>query len=423
MVLMNNRSSTPAVQAQLKRLLKSDTFRSRRRPRDFLRFIVEATLADHDQRLKAYTIGLEVFGYDPSFDPSDNAIVRVQASRLRQLLDDYYRQEGARDQVIISLPKGSYVPVFTLTETSSEADAVLADGISDIPSAVPVLSVADAVNLTGEAERDYFCQGLTLELKNQLIRQHYLPVATGDESITTTPAVFTIAGHVRGSGQRLRVTIMLQQTATGSGLGTQEFECRLSDTNPLDKQQNIAVRAAAGFAGPHGVLCRRMRLTNASSTPEAAALAAFRNYCERLSVTSHAQAKQALQQAAALATTGADTWAALAQMYIAEHGFGYRYGYDHADKPLERARDAARQALILNPTGAAANTARALVHYHRGEHASFLSAVDDCLALDSCHRVDVLATLGMYLVYSGYWERGMALLDDETRNRVLSRRA
>lgn len=48
-----------------------------------LRFVVGETLAGTGSRLKAYTIGIEVFARPPDFDPQADPLVRVEAGRLR----------------------------------------------------------------------------------------------------------------------------------------------------------------------------------------------------------------------------------------------------------------------------------------------------------------------------------------------------
>ena len=63
-------------------------------------------------RLKDYTLGAEALGRGDDFDRRTDPIARVEASRLRSRLELYYATEGASDPVIITLPKGSYVPVF-----------------------------------------------------------------------------------------------------------------------------------------------------------------------------------------------------------------------------------------------------------------------------------------------------------------------
>ncbi|KQT45980.1 hypothetical protein ASG47_13640 [Devosia sp. Leaf420] len=78
----------------------------------FLDYIVKHRLDDDIQSIKAYSIAVDVFGRSADFDPQSDPIVRVQARRMRQLLDQYYAGPGAEDSVRIVLPVGRYVPDF-----------------------------------------------------------------------------------------------------------------------------------------------------------------------------------------------------------------------------------------------------------------------------------------------------------------------
>jgi hypothetical protein len=62
--------------------------------------------------IKEYQIATEVFGRPPDFDPHLDATIRVQAGRLRSKLAEYYASEGSEDQILVELPKGSYVLSF-----------------------------------------------------------------------------------------------------------------------------------------------------------------------------------------------------------------------------------------------------------------------------------------------------------------------
>lgn len=79
----------------------------------FLTYIVEKKLSGEEAAIKAYAIAVDVFGRPPSFDPQADPIVRVQARRLRTLLDQYRAEGHGDDGVMISLPVGRYVPEFT----------------------------------------------------------------------------------------------------------------------------------------------------------------------------------------------------------------------------------------------------------------------------------------------------------------------
>lgn len=93
-------------------MLASGVFQGAARASTLLRFVVEETLAGRRDRLKNYTLGAEALGRGDDFDPRTDPIARVEASRLRSRLDLYYATDGAVDPVIITLPKGGYVPAF-----------------------------------------------------------------------------------------------------------------------------------------------------------------------------------------------------------------------------------------------------------------------------------------------------------------------
>jgi len=101
------------AQAQLDKVLASETFAQAERSGRFLRFVAERMLNGHGADIKEYLIGVEVLGRGSTFDPRSDPIVRVEAGRLRTRLDAYYSQEGVHDRILIQLPKGSYVPVFS----------------------------------------------------------------------------------------------------------------------------------------------------------------------------------------------------------------------------------------------------------------------------------------------------------------------
>src|SRR5829696_3501004 len=116
------RSDVPdsAVRAQLDRILASPVFSRSQQLRRFLSFIVEQTLTGQAHTLKEAVLAHEVYGKGPDFDGGSDPVVRVDARRLRDKLREFY--EGRSDPIVISLPKGSYVPVF---EVRSAPRAVL----------------------------------------------------------------------------------------------------------------------------------------------------------------------------------------------------------------------------------------------------------------------------------------------------------
>ena len=104
------------VRAQLDRILASEVFSRSQHLRRFLSFIVDQRLAGQGPSLKESVLAHELYGKGTDFDGGTDPVVRVDARRLRDKLREYY--QGRSDPVVISLPKGSYVPVFEATSAS-----------------------------------------------------------------------------------------------------------------------------------------------------------------------------------------------------------------------------------------------------------------------------------------------------------------
>src|SRR5262245_60717851 len=110
--LTSLRPDSTEVVAELERVLGSQCFEQSDRAKTFLRFVVEETLAGRGDRLKGYTIGVEVFGRSKDFDAQSDPLVRVVAGRIRRRLAEYYGTEGARNPLRIELARGAYKPQF-----------------------------------------------------------------------------------------------------------------------------------------------------------------------------------------------------------------------------------------------------------------------------------------------------------------------
>ncbi len=110
----SGQSLTPEeVREHLERILASREFHSSKRSGEFLRYVVEKTLTGQTDDLKERTIGMEVFGRPASYEPSNDATVRVKAGEVRKRLGLYYSGSGAGDEVRIDLPPGGYTPEFS----------------------------------------------------------------------------------------------------------------------------------------------------------------------------------------------------------------------------------------------------------------------------------------------------------------------
>lgn len=109
------------IRQQLDKIFASVKFKDAGRARRFLEFVVVETVAGNGADLKENIVGINVFDRSADYDPRLDSIVRVEAGRLRTKLSDYYQDEGREDQVVIALPKGSYVPEITARELLTQS--------------------------------------------------------------------------------------------------------------------------------------------------------------------------------------------------------------------------------------------------------------------------------------------------------------
>jgi len=242
--------SVPApaeILSQVERILRSPGFQGSDSICRLLRRTVEKTLQGEQESLKEYVLGSEVFGRGAQFDPSHDAIVRVEAHKLREKLEAYYRSEGARDPVRIELPKGHYVPVFR-------------------SAAFPrrhTIAVLPFLNLSPGLDTSFFSDGLTEELMYVLSRMRDLSViartstfqfkGTGVDIRGIGRALHTeliLEGSVRLDANQLHVMIRLVRTEDSIQLWSERFDREVEDVFQIQHQIAVAVSQALGTELP-----------------------------------------------------------------------------------------------------------------------------------------------------------------------------
>jgi TolB-like protein/Flp pilus assembly protein TadD len=221
-----------AIRDELDRVLASAAFARADRLRRFLRFVVEETLAGRQDDIKESVIALHVCGRDGSFDAKTDPIVRVDATRLRARLGEYYDTQGRDASLRIDLPKGSYVPRFV----AGPAAACLRG------SARPLtIAVLPFVNIGAGAD-DGFSDGLTEELIHQLSRIPTLRVIARTSAFqyrarsvdvrkiaADLNVSHVVEGSVRAAGEQIRVTAQLTAVDDRTIRWSAKYERQLTD--------------------------------------------------------------------------------------------------------------------------------------------------------------------------------------------------
>ena len=247
------------IRQQVDRVLGSPTFQQVDRLKRFLTFITLEALAGRSDQLKEYVIGVQVFGKEESFDPRTDPIVRVQARRLRSRLEQYYREDGQNDEIVIELPKGGYAPLFKRRSPPAMPRRSLGAALVS-RNTVAVLPIADH---SAASDLEYFCRGLRQEIIDNLAKVEGLRVLAWDDTLPRgADAAMVIAGSVRSAGSTMRVSIQLIDGPSGCYLWSESLNATLND--PLTAQENVARTIVARLqseAVAHGTGAPRTRPT------------------------------------------------------------------------------------------------------------------------------------------------------------------
>ncbi|MBY3027082.1 adenylate cyclase [Rhizobium leguminosarum] len=449
------------IKNQLARIVVSPEFPQVGRSAAFLSYVVEETLAGRGDRIKGYTIAVEVFKRFAGYT-QDDPVVRIEAGKLRRALERYYLTAGRGDPVLIEIPKGGYVPTFTSLPTghpgnvppevlpprpadtrgalnwrlSAGALAIaLAAGIGiglfgaksilrSMPTPDqdgPTLVVAPFANLGGGPQVELYATGLTEELLTALPRFKEIKVF-GRETSRALPsdvatsrirnelgARFLLAGGVRLSGNRVRITARLLDTGNGAILWSQDYDdAQSSDLFAI--QSDVANKVATAIAQPYGVMAKAD-----SMKPPAEDLGTYKctldfySYRAELSVERHGQVRTCLETAVAHFPSFATGWAMLSIVYLDEDRFRFnsRIG---SPSPVERSLEAARRAVQFDSDNVRGQQALMTALFFAQQVPEALSVGEQAIATNP-NDTELLGEFGTRVAMSGQWKRGSELLD------------
>jgi TolB-like protein len=430
------------IRAQLGRIAISTEFPATGRSGAFLNYIVEEALAGRGHRIKAYSIGLEVFSRNESFT-QDDPVVRIEASRLRRFLERYYLVAGQNDPIRIEIPKGGYVPVFhwntpwSLEESPGEVS--LTDGLGPEPTAsraprrgltrlprsslvalaaglvvvavaagwnaevfgpplalstkpdVPAILVAPFADLGQGTNAALYTQGFMEDLLTALPRFKEIKVSARESNIRDPAdgasninnelgARVLLSGGVRVSDNQIRVTARLVDTLDNSILWSDDYDNDLRSRDIVGIQTDVANKIATAIAEPYGIITQLDvgRLTHDKVDAYQCTLDFYR-YRTEPSVERHAAVRECLQAAVATFPGYATAWGMLSIMYLDEGRFQFNFTQE-SPAPLERALQVARLAVRLEPQNTRALQALMMALFFNGQVEESLRIGEQALA-------------------------------------------
>jgi len=466
-------SNLPApddVRAQLERMTASDDFIRSPQLGAFLRFVVESVLQGKSDRIKAYTIGVDVLRRDAKFDPQLDPIVRVEATRLRRTIDRYYAGLGADDMVRIDLPRGSYIQTFSqrpalpgVTADSSTLDRfwsirlllvaavaliviaavvalsqrrVPAPAVATPPSGVvqptaaalppgnglPVLMMP-AFEVSGTpGPRSIAARSLQETLSNafthfdlvnvQLESDHQAAAGNAVAPARDANADYRFSGSVEYADDgAARLLFRLIDVADGSIVWSRAFDGVLGGDDKAAAEERIVRELAGILLQPFGVIYTRQRakvLGGTLTDPRYRCLVDVIDSFSSFDPAQQERGRDCLEQ-----LTTRDPSFALGFSYLAAVDLrDYLYDFDKrsgATPPLERGLTAARRGVELNPESSRAYEMLFVIQFARRELTAAFDAADKAISLNK-YDMRLLGSYGARLISSGDIDKGLATL-------------
>ena len=363
-----------------------------------MRWAVARALSGLDTLVKEYEIGLAVLGKPESWDPRIDPIVRVEFSRIRQRLRDYWAGEGAEDPVIIEFPFRSYLPVFRWRVTvpeqvSAEAPpevtgrafhgrrwlsvlvlapmvlgAVVFGAWRSIGPQAPMTTIAvlPFADVAPSGGHEYLNTGFAEELTNSLAMIGGLRVIAPASSFQFNGkktdvrtigrdlgAGAVVEGSIAGDGNRLHIAVQLNRASDNTQLWQARYDREADNIAGLDDEITRSVAAALGVRPARSV---------AEFDPGQPALDEYMKGidAERKSDPASLRLAEAhYETAIRLAPRYARAHARLGSAYL---GFSGQTGPDQQAE-LENARRELELAVSLDPKLPMATAGLALVNY------------------------------------------------------------
>lgn len=429
--------SPEQVRRQLGRILASPDFACGTRVKRFLEYIVDQALTGNARRLKQYTIATEVLGRDATFDPEADPIVRLEAGKLRRALELYYLRAGAADPVVVSVPKGGYVPVFEAVAPPAGSDQSFqspADAAE--PEVAPVRDL-DTQRLCvlsfGVPADGGPCEGLALGLVDQLTvelaRYRDFAVVPLDGSDATSSsghqadglaaasaanARFVLSGSVRRSETHIRVTGRLHDVETGSIIWTESYDVEISLASSLDTLDDLANRMASAVADYFGVISHTLSLQAVYGPPRAWNLQdcvhRHRYLARTLTRGVYRIARKDLEHGAVHAPQHSMVWAALAHTVF----YGNVFGFDRDEDWQVFVHRYAHRSLELDHRCAFAHVVLALHQLYHGEFDDVFRTCER-IAEHNPHAPSTRLSCGFFRALAGDWEAGRQAIDVAVR--------
>src|SRR5712691_3100740 len=348
-------------------------------------------------------------------EPGGICVSRVVRDQVRDKLDFSFEDMGEQQVKNIARPIRTHRVLL-----SGGADA----GRPAEPSArsaqqKPSLAVLPFANMSGDAEQEYFSDGITEDIITNLSRNHAFFVISRSTSFTYKgPAIdvakvarelgvrYVLEGSVRRAGNRVRITAQLIDATSGHHLWADRYDRDLADVFAV--QDEIA-RNITGAIAP-GIISAEIQQAQRKDPSQLDAWDRTMRahwHIRRFTERDLAEARRLLDEAIALdpANSMALSDLAFARHFEAVFGWGDGPAESHAQLGA-----AARKAVAADENDAMAHTSLAIFDLFSGRHEEARRRLSLALDLDP-NSVFARGYLGVSYGFGGDYEAALLHLE------------
>ncbi|RWE45182.1 MAG: adenylate/guanylate cyclase domain-containing protein [Mesorhizobium sp.] len=342
------------------------------------------------------------------------------------LSEDAYRQVKARLDLSVS-DLGSTqlkniaepIRVYSLQVGAGAKAAATPETVTSRPAAAvpPKLSIAvlPFANMSGDAEQDYFADGISEDIITALSKLSQLFVIARNSSFTfkgqnvhvqevgaKLGVRHVLEGSVRKSGNRVRITAQLIDAISGGHLWAERFDRDLTDIFAVqdDVTQQIVGALALNLTDDAR---QRLAPEHPRNTEAYDCFLRGRELWHRLTKETNVAARDLLQRATELDPNFASAYAFLALT----HGVDYlnRWGASPPDS-MAQAEEAATRGVTLDDNDPWAHWALAIARLYTRRHDEAIDEVERALVLNP-NFAEAHVCRGETLYYSGKSEEAL----------------
>ena len=308
-------------------------------------------------------------------------------------------------------------PAVMLTAAGEPTD----DPVLAVPTG-PSIAVLPFVNVSGDPEQDYFADGISEDILNQISPAMGIQVISRSSSFryrgadidasqagAELGAQFLVVGSVRRAEGQIRVTAELVEVASGKKVWSDTYDRDLNIAELFAVQDDISQSIVATITDEYGVISQitrqKARDGEASLGSYECVLRAY-HYFEYFNEANHLLARDCLEEAVQRDPLYAEAWGWLAILYANEHAWNFNL----RDDPLGRSLGAGNTAVSADRNSQMAWEGKAAAHYFRDEWDEFHPAAQRAISINP-NDISTLGNIAWYYGNFGRYDYALPLMD------------